>query len=487
MKDVIDVVVVGGGPTGLMLACELALAGISVRVLERREEPVRQARALTLHPRSLEVLALRGWEGRFLERGRPLPTGHFSMLDTRLDFSTLDTTFKYTLFISQIVTEQLLEERAHELGVDVRRGHEVRELQQDADGVGLAGVAGSESFRCRARYVVGADGARSIVRQLAGIEFEGTDTSITAMLGDVVLAEPPSTPAFSVTNLRGGLMIVPLAPGIHRVLVTDPERMRASLKESVTLDELKRSATAIAGTDFGMKEPQWLSRFGNETRLAKSYMSGRVLLAGDAAHIHFPAGGQGLNVGLQDAMNLGWKLAGVLRDQAPPSLLESYHRERHPVGHALLRNTEAQTALMSFTPSGLALRELMSELLKNPVLNHSLAERIGAMDVRYPELELPASRCEGEPVKALTGKRLPDLELKLPDGATRKLYSYMHDGRWLLLRLREGSGPSLQLDPRWMRWTNVVQARVGDDREELRGLSALLLRPDGHVGQAWAR
>ncbi|WP_239470287.1 FAD-dependent monooxygenase [Archangium violaceum] len=487
MMDVIDVAVVGGGPTGLMLACELALAGISVRVLERRVEPVQQARALTLHPRSLEVLALRGWEGPFLERGRPLPTAHFAMLDTRLDLSALDTTFKFTLFISQTVTEQLLEERARQLGVDVRRGCEVRELRQDADGVELAGTAGGESFRCRARYVVGADGARSIVRQLAGIAFVGTDTTITAMLGDVVLAEPPATPVLSVAHLRGGLMLVPRSPGIHRVLVVDPERMQAPVKESVTLDELRRSVTKIAGTDFGMREPQWLSRFGNETRLAENYMAGRVLLAGDAAHIHFPAGGQGLNVGLHDAMNLGWKLAGVLRDQAPPSLLESYHRERHPVGHTLLHNTEAQTALISFTPSGLALRDLMSDILKNPDLNRSLAERITGMDVRYPELELPAPRREGEPVKTLTGKRLPDLELRLPDGATRRLYSFMRDGKWLLLRLREGNGAPVQLDRGWMRWTNVVQARVGDDREELRELSALLLRPDGHVGQAWAR
>ncbi len=485
MKDVIEVAVVGGGPTGLMLACELALAGIQVTVFERREERIQQSRALTIHPRSVEVLALRGWEGPFLERGKPLPTGHFAMLETRLDFSVLDTTFKFTMLISQVMTETLIEERARALGVDLRRGYEVKELRQDAEGVDLSGTAAGQAFRCRARYVVGADGARSVVRQLSGIGFMGTDTSVTAMLGDVVLAEPPSTPGHILTNGRGGVMIVPLSPGIHRVLVTDPERMQVPVKESVTLDELKRSVTKVCGTDFGMTDPQWLSRFGNETRIAESYRAGRVLLAGDAAHIHFPAGGQGLNVGLQDAMNLGWKLAGVLRDRAPASLLDSYHRERYPVGYALLRNTEAQTALMNFTPSVLALREMLSGFLKNPVLNRSLAERLGGMDMVYPELELPAPRVEGEPVKTLIGKRLPDLELKLPTGAVRRLYSFMHEGKWLLLHLRQGSNPA-RLEPEWTRWTNVVQARLGDDREELRGLSGILIRPDGHVGWAWA-
>ncbi|WP_233262257.1 FAD-dependent monooxygenase [Vitiosangium sp. GDMCC 1.1324] len=486
MTDVVEVAVVGGGPTGLMLACELALAGISVRVLERRLEPVRQSRALTLHPRSLEVLALRGLDGRFLERGMPLPTGHFAMLDTRLDFSALDTTFKFTLFLPQLVTEMLLEQRARELGVDVRRGHEVRELRQDADGVELTGTAGGQSFRCRSRYVIGADGARSIVRQLSGIGFVGTDTSVTAVLGDVVLAEPPSTPVVSVINGRGGIMIVPLSPGLHRVLVVDPERMHAAAREEVTFDELRWSVMKIAGADFGMREPQWLSRFGNETRLAEAYKAGRVLLAGDAAHIHFPAGGQGLNVGMQDAMNLGWKLAGVLREVAPSSLLESYHRERHPVGDALLRNTEAQTALMNFTPSVLALRDMMSGFLKNPVLNRPLAERLGGMDTVYPELELPAPACEGELVKTSTGRRLPDVALKLPSGAVKRLYSFMHEGKWLMLQLRDDGGPAVRLDSRWMRWTNVVQAHLGEEREELRGLRGVLLRPDGHVGWAWA-
>ncbi|NMO16907.1 NAD-binding protein [Pyxidicoccus fallax] len=483
MKDVIEVevAVVGGGPTGLMLACELALAGIRVTVFERRAEPVRQSRALTLHPRSLEVLALRGLAPRFLERGRPIPTGHFAMLDTRLDFSVLDTSFPFTLYLPQLDTEQLLEARARELGVDVRRGHEVEALRQDSEGVSLEGTAAGAAFRCEARYVVGADGARSRVRQLAGIRFVGTDTTLTAMLGDVVLGEPPATPAHSVNNARGGVMLVPLGPSLHRVVIFDPARARVPLQEAVTLEELKQSSVNIAGTDFGMREPRWLSRFGNETRLAERYRVERVLLAGDAAHIHFPAGGQGLNVGLQDAMNLGWKLAGVLRGHAPATLLDSYHQERAPVGEALLRNTEAQTALMPHDASVMALRDLLSDLLKSPALNRPLADRLAGFDGAYPALDLPAPPHEGEPLKALTGRRLPDLALTLRDGSVRRLYSLLHDGKWLWLRLREGGRT-----PEWGRWTHVVEARRLEEREELVPVGDMLIRPDGHVGWAWA-
>lgn len=292
MVEVIEVAVVGGGPTGLLLACELALAGVRVRLFERRTTPVRESRALTMHPRSLEVLALRGLEERFLSRGKPLPTGHFALLDTRLDFSVLDTRFQFTLFIPQALTESLLEERARELGVDLRRGHAVESLRQDAEGVEVTGSTEGQPFRCRARYVVGADGARSAVRQLAGIGFPGTDTTRTSMLGDVTLDAPPAVPFLAVNTTRGNAVIVPLGPGLHRAIVTDVEREATPLKEPVTLDELRASLTRIAGSDFGMREPRWLSRFGNETRLAETYRAGRVLLAGDAAHMHYPAGGR---------------------------------------------------------------------------------------------------------------------------------------------------------------------------------------------------
>ncbi|QSQ25291.1 FAD-dependent monooxygenase [Pyxidicoccus parkwayensis] len=490
MDEVVEVGIVGGGPTGLLLACELALAGVRVRVFERRTEPVRESRALTMHPRSLEVLALRGLEERFLSQGRPLPTGHFGMLDTRLDFSGLDTTYRFTLFLPQAVTEALLEERARELGVDLRRGHAVEELLQDVESVELSGTTEGRPFRCHARYVVGADGARSIVRQLAGIAFPGTDTTRTSMLGDVTLGSPPASPFLALTNARGGVVIVPLGPGIHRIIVTDSEREGTPLKEPVTLDELRASITRIAGSDLGMREPRWLSRFGNETRLAERYRAGRVLLAGDAAHMHFPAGGQGLNVGLQDAMNLGWKLAAVLKEGAPDALLDSYHRERHGVGHALLRNTEAQAALMGFTPETLALRELMNGLLKHPAVNRQLAEHLGGLDVRYPALDVLGSTNEASLLPEWTGRRLPDLELQRFVGGTQRLYSALHGGRWLRLQVtlstRMFPDTVAGMEPSWRPRAEFLYARPAQEGELLQGVGWMLIRPDGHVARAWA-
>ncbi|MFP2907910.1 FAD-dependent monooxygenase [Pyxidicoccus sp. 3LFB2] len=485
MDEVVEVAVVGGGPTGLLLACELALAGVRVRLFERRTTPVRESRALTMHPRSLEVLALRGLEARFLSRGKPLPTGHFALLDTRLDFSGLDTAYRFTLFLPQAQTEALLEERARELGVDLRRGHAVEQLRQDAEGVELTGTAEGQPFRCRARYVVGADGARSAVRQLSGIAFPGTDTTRTSVLGDVTLDTPPVTPFLSINNARGNVVIVPLGPGLHRVILTDAEDDATPLREPVTLDELRARLTRIAGSDFGMREPRWLSRFGNETRLAEAYRTGRVLLAGDAAHMHYPAGGQGLNVGLQDAMNLGWKLAAVVRDGAPDALLDSYHQERHGVGAALLRNTQAQSALMGFTPETLALRELMNGLLKHPAVNRELAEHLGGLDVRYPALDVPVPVSEAPVLQEWTGKRLPDWELRLTAGRTARLYSALHEGGWLWLHSGESARPEPRWEPGWKPRAGVLQVGPADSGEPLHGVSRMLIRPDGHVAWAW--
>ncbi|MBM7116843.1 FAD-dependent monooxygenase [Archangium primigenium] len=483
MRSEVDVAVVGGGPVGWMVACELALGGVRVSVHERRTERVSQSRALTLHPRSLEILALRGLADRFLARGRPLPLGHYAQLDTRLDFSPLDTAFPYTLFIPQSQTEALLEERARELGVDIQRGCRVTDLREDAEGVDLEGTReGGDTFQVRARYVVGADGARSAVRTLAGIAFPGTPATRSMMLGDVVLATPPATPGWSTVTAAGGMMLAPLGDGLHhRLVVNDPRRAGAPLSEPVTLEELAGSVRAIADTDFGMHSPRWLSRFGDETRLAATYRAGRVFLAGDAAHIHLPAGGQGLNVGLQDAMNLGWKLAGVLRGRAPDALLDSYHRERHGVGARLLRNTLSQTALLSdFGPAGLALREAVSGLLTLPEANRRLAEQIAAFDVAYAGSFLPAPPgVEG--TGGLVGRRLPELTLRGPRGEVRSLYALMHEGRWLVLQ-RESTAPRPALSSAWADWTTVVTADVPERAGEWGTWSSLWVRPDGHVG-----
>ncbi|GHH32730.1 FAD-dependent monooxygenase [Lentzea cavernae] len=377
-----DVVIVGAGPTGLWLAGELRLGGASVVVLETRRERDANSKALTIHPRTIEVLDCRGVAEPFLAEGVRIPNGHFGGLPDRMDFSVLDTPYPFTLALPQARTEELLEERALALGAVVRRGCQVTGLT--GSGVRLADEV------VAARYVVGCDGTRSTVREAAGIDFPGTDATTWGWLGDVVLDDPPGFA--NITGPEGGLMVVPLPGGLHRIVGGAPTTGRGEL----TLDELRVTVRAIAGTDFGMRDPKWLSRFGNATRQASTYRSGNVLLAGDAAHMHFPAGGVGMNVGIQDAHNLGWKLAAVVTGRADEALLDTYHAERHPVGADLLRHTRAQTALMTaYSPEGQALRAVVSGLIASaPDMSKVLAERLSGLDVAYA-----------------TGRRVPDQRL----------------------------------------------------------------------------
>lgn len=482
-----DVIVVGAGPVGLTLACELRLAGIRVTVLERRDAPIAQSRALTMHGRTVEMLAQRGVAERFLANGIKIPSGHFAGLKTRLDFSVIDTTYPYTLFIPQSVTEQLLETWALELGVELRRNATVERIVETADGISVMGQQHSTPFDISGSYVVGADGARSLVRQHAGIAFHGLPATKTVMLGDVRLSAPPSTPGFSVGNAAGGLMIVPLGRGMFRVIVIDTSRVDVPATTPVTLEELSDSTTRVAGQDFGLHAPTWLSRFSNETRLASVYRKDRILLVGDAAHIHLPAGGQGMNVGMQDAMNLGWKLAGVVNGHAPESLLDSYHKERHAVGAALYQNTLAQSALMmnSFDAPGQALRETFSELMKIPALNAVLAHDLSGYGIRYPTsvVDVPQGWAL---LPDWTGRRLPDWQLKLDNGGQASLFSFLRSGHWLLLQLttsedREGGNYTPELD---MRWVDTIKAVPADSQVTPAGAHALLIRPDGYVDHA---
>ncbi|MEV7867662.1 FAD-dependent monooxygenase [Streptomyces sp. NPDC088124] len=501
-----QVIVVGGGPVGLWLAAELRLGGVSVTVLEARAARGPHSRALTVHPRTIENLAFRGAAEPFLAEGLRIPRGHFAGLRELMDFAVLDTPFPFTLALPQTRTEELLEAHARAAGVRILRGHRVTGLSQDADAEDGSG-SGSVTVRVEgpdgpyvleAAYVVGCDGTRSAVRAAAGIDFPGTDATVRAWLGDVVVDDPPAEPALSASGPRGALLAVRLPGGVYRFVGTTPEDVGPGPAGAPTLAELRAKVTRITGRDFGMRDPVWLSRFDNATRQAARYRSGRVLLAGDAAHMHFPAGGVGLNVGIQDATNLGWKLAAVVRGMAPAALLDSYHGERHPVGAELLESTRAQTALMTaFSAEGQALRAFLGGRIASvPAFSKDLAERLSGLAVAYP----PAP---GEAVHPLTGRRAPDLELDLDrtdaDGSSgpSSLFHLLRDGRHVLLDLAStgpdttpgtgtgtGTGSAAAYGAVVPPGTAVYRARLTSGRSGWSGLRAVLVRPDGHV--AWA-
>ncbi|NJP47119.1 rifampin monooxygenase [Actinacidiphila epipremni] len=455
-----DVIIIGAGPTGLMLAAELRLHGVEVTLVERDAEPTKVVRALGLHARSIEVMDQRGLLERFLEVGKKYPVGGFFAAIRKPAPPHLDTAHPYVLGLPQPLIDRLLAERAAELGADIRRGLTLTGLTQDADGV-TAQLADGTTLR--ARYLVGCDGGRSTVRKLLRIGFPGEPSRVDTLLGEMEVTAPADEIASVVAEIRKTQVRFGLGPigddGAYRVVVpaADVAEDRAT---PPSLDEFKQQLIAVAGTDFGVHAPRWLSRFGDGTRLADRYREGRVLLAGDAAHIHPPMGGQGLNLGVQDAFNLGWKLAAEIAGWAPDGLLDTYGGERRPVAADVLDNTRAQMQLAALEPGAQAVRRLISELMDFDVVNRHLTEKIIAVAVRY-------DLGDGHP---LLGRRLRDIPLK-----HGRLYELTRAGRGLLL---DQTGGTLAVDG----WADRVD-HVADTSEEL-DVPAVLLRPDGHV--VWA-
>jgi 3-(3-hydroxy-phenyl)propionate hydroxylase len=459
------VVIAGGGPTGLMLAGELALARVDVAIVERRTSPdLVGSRAGGLHSRTIEVLDQRGIVDRFLSQGQVAQVAGFAWI--RLDISDFPTRHNYGLGLRQKHIERILAGWVGELGVPIYRGREVIGFAQHESGVD---VELSDGQSLRAEYLVGCDGGRSLIRKAAGIEFPGWDPSTSCLIAEVEMAGEPEwgmrRDAIGVQSLAR------LEDGLVGVLVT--ERQVGHTTEP-TLRDLSEALIAVYGTDYGVHSPTSISRFTDMTRQAASYRDRRVLLAGDAAHVHFPVGGQGLNIGVQDAVNLGWKLAQVVKETSPESLLDTYHAERHPVAARVLRNTMAQTALLRHDDRIEALRDTMSELLSMDEPRKRFAAMMSGLDIHY-------DLGEGHPLR---GRRMPDLDLVTANGPMR-VFTLLHDARPLLLNLGDPGG--FDITP-WADRVQLIHAKfVGTWELPVLGAvtapTAVLIRPDGYV--AW--
>jgi 2-polyprenyl-6-methoxyphenol hydroxylase-like FAD-dependent oxidoreductase len=460
------VVIVGAGPTGLMLAGELALAGVDVAIVERRASQELDGRlAGGLHSRTIEVLDQRGIADRFLQQGKVAHLAGFAWFP--LDISDFPTRHNYLLALPQTHIERILAGWVEELAVPIYRGCEVIGFTQDETGVD---AKLSDGRSLRTEYLVGCDGGRSLVRKTAGIAFPGWDPSISHLIAEAELAEEPQwglrRDAFGIHSLiksEDGRTV--------RILVTEQSPGRIS---EPGLRDLSEALIATYGTDYGIHSPRWISRFTDMARQAACYRSGRVLLAGDAAHVHYPTGGQGLNTGVQDAVNLGWKLAQVVRKTSHESLLDTYHTERHPVATAVLRNTMAQVALLSADDRTEALREITAELLGMDQPRKRIAAMISGLDIRY-------DFGDGHP---LLGRRMPDLDLVTADGGLRT-FALLHDAKGVLLNFGE---PGRFNIADWADRIRLVDAECPGAWElpvigAVATPSAVLIRPDGHV--AW--
>jgi len=471
------VVIAGGGPTGLMLAGELALAGVDVAIVERRaSQDLPGSRAGGLHSRTIEIIDQRGIADRFLSEGQVTQVGQFA--GTLLDISDFPTRHPYGLGLWQNHIERILAGWVGELQVTIYRGRKVTGFAQDATGVDVE-LSDGESLR--AQYLVGCDGGRSLIRKAAGIDFPGWDPTTSSLIAEAEMAEEPELgmrrDALGVHaigrveyEIRDG-EVVYADEGPVGVMVTEPH---VGSEGEPTLRDLSEGLIAVYGTDYGIHSPTWISRFTDMTRQAAAYSEGRVLLAGDAAHVHAPDGGQGLQTGVQDAVNLGWKLAQVVNRTSPDSLLDTYHAERHPVGARVLRNTMAHVALRRPDERTKALSDTIAELLSMDEPRRRFAAMMSGLGIHY-------DLGEGHP---LLGRRMPDLDLVTANGPLR-VFTLLHDARPVLLNL--GEPGAFDITP-WADRVQLIDAKyVGTWELPALGAvtapTAVLIRPDGYV--AW--
>jgi 2-polyprenyl-6-methoxyphenol hydroxylase-like FAD-dependent oxidoreductase len=451
------VVIAGGGPTGMMLAAELALAGVDAVMVERRAGPeLESSRAGGLQARTIEVLDQRGVGERFVSEGKPLQTIHFPAV---LDMGDFPTRRPYGLGLWQRRFEEILAGWVAELDVHVRRESEVTGFRQDDEGVDVELANGGP---LRAQYLVGCDGGRSVVRRTAGIEFAGWDAASSSLVAEAMIRDDSEMGELH-RDEKGVYAMGPVGDGYARIVVRDED---LTVTTEPTLADLRAGMTAAWGSDFGVHDARWISRFSDAARQAASYRGGRVLLAGDAAHVHTPMGGQGLNTGVQDAVNLGWKLAQVVKGISPDSLLDSYHAERHPVAARVLQRTMALTALTRGDVRSEALRDTVTEVMQLDAPRKLMAGMFSGLDIHY-------DLGDGHP---LLGRRMPDLDL-----GSGTAYDLLHDARALLLNL--GEPGALKADR-----VRTVDATHDGPWElpvlgEVAAPTAVLIRPDGHV--AW--
>jgi 2-polyprenyl-6-methoxyphenol hydroxylase-like FAD-dependent oxidoreductase len=456
--DTADVIVVGAGPTGLTLAGELALAGVRCRLLERRADQPNITRAFAVHARTLELLDARGLADDLVPQGLQIHD-IAPVAGAGLHLRELDTRYPMVLMVAQSHTEHLLEKRAGQLGVDLVYGAEVVGMRQDADGVALDVEGPGGRHVEHARYVVGCDCAHSAIRRMAGIDFVGKAYETHIMLADVRLRDPVPDAFFARTSADGAVLVVPFGDGWFRVIAWDRRHEDVPLDRPLDLQEIRGAFVQIAGTDFGMGEARWKSRFLSERKQARHYRAGRVFLAGDAAHVHSPLGGQGMNTGIQDAVNLGWKLAAAVGGRAPSWLLDSYESERHPVAATVLKLTDAFNQLV--LGGGKLLQRLRTfavrQVFRFGRTRRALAGRLTGVGIRYGH------------GRGWSGRRAPDVPCS--DG---RLYELLRDGRFVLVDTTGGAHDV----GRWADRVRSARATHGA------GLPALVLvRPDGYV--AW--